>query len=110
MSDLQPYLVNDFAWDSIQDQFERTDGTTIRPRNTKVALSAKQRFTKFDPNPHIVKVRLDISNAPQTYVSATQARPERQTTLDPAPRTERTARQVSDTLHHYDTGWAQKKL
>jgi hypothetical protein len=34
--------------------------------------------------------------------------PERRTTKDELPISTRTARQVSKTLHHYDTGWSHR--
>jgi hypothetical protein len=105
LSALVPYVVNDFAWDDLADQFDRTDGTTIRPRTTDVGLSARDRFTKFKPK---VNHRLDLSGAPRSYTEATTRVPERRTTKDEPPITTRTARQISKTLHHYDTGWVHR--
>jgi hypothetical protein len=100
--------VNDFAWDNLADQFDRTDGTTIRPRKQDVGLTATQRYTKFDPKNPKVLHRLDLTDTPTTYVAATTGVPERKTTNAEPPTTERTARQVSATLHHYDTGWSRR--
>jgi hypothetical protein len=105
MSDLVPYVVNDFAWDNLADQFDRTDGTTIRPRKSEDALTATERYTKFKPT---VAHRLDLTDAPRTYVEATTQVPVRRSTKDEPPLTTLTPRQVSATLHHFDTGWSKR--
>jgi hypothetical protein len=105
LSDLVPYVVNDFAWDNLADQFDRTDGPVIRPRESKDALSATQRFTKFKPT---ATHRLDLTDTPRSYVEATTQVPTRRSTKDEPPLTTRTAQQVSRTLHHYDTGWSRR--
>jgi hypothetical protein len=98
-------VVNDFAWDNLADQFDRTDGSTIRPRKSDPALTATERFTKFKPT---ATHRLDLTDAPRSYVEATTGVPQRRTTKEEPPLTGRTAKQVSATLHHYDTGWSRR--
>jgi hypothetical protein len=105
LSDLIPYVVSDFAWDNLDDQFDRTDSTTIRPRKADVGLSARDRFKKFKPE---VRHRLDLTDAPRTFVEATRGVPQRKTTKAEPPISTRTARQISRTLHHYDTGWSRR--
>jgi hypothetical protein len=105
MSDLVPYVVSDFAWDNLADQFDRTDGTVIRPRESKDALTATERFTKFKPK---VMHRLDITDTPRSYVEATTQVPTRRSDKDEPPITTRTAKQISATLHHYDVGWTRR--
>ena len=108
LSDLAPYNVTDFVYDNIQDQFNRTDGTTLIPRTAMLPATARDRFTKFDPSPPR-PIRLDFTT-PQPLEAEVQNRRERPTNKEPGPSSPETARQLSRTLHHYDVHWVGRHV